>query len=423
MSKLARLAALAAIAALSACAPVNVAVVPATAYDAVAAAELNATETKMVEKLRAAVAEKKLALEITVDGSAMAAARMLVNRRADAKGVLPSEARNILQEAGIADVGARWTANSVGYNDLAADPSAILDDLGAFGGALHVGVCDLPDPMHNRRVWAAVVVPRIVSLDGVPRQSAPGAKLALSGKAHDAVTDARLELLKPDGTVERQDLKPGSDKAFSLSLEMPSAPGIYVVGVTARFKGAERPLLAAPVSVGAAPTPWPTRAADLEVKDEKGLEQSLAKVLGDVRGKPLAEAKALSDSARACVTALTEDKECAMQGARMLVWDVASSSVERFVSEIVASPATRALWNSDGAAVAAAKTKAGQFVVVTAFGAASSAPAPAPEPTPSPAPEPAPAATPAPAPAAAPAPAVEPAPAPAAPAPAPAAAP
>ncbi|MBI5544756.1 MAG: hypothetical protein HY901_12770 [Deltaproteobacteria bacterium] len=372
MSSLFRTAAIAAVTAVCGCAPAKLITIPAATYESAAVEGLTGDHGQLIENLRGLLKERRLALQVMPDASATMAAKMLANRLAQAKGVLPSEGRNMLHEAGIADVGARYFAASVGYNALvptSEDLAPLLDSLGPVGGLLYVGAADIKDSLNSKRHWAVVVVPRVVAVAGLSRRFEPSTKLELKGRFLETVAATELELLKPDGTVDRSEMALAADGTFATTVEMPAAAGQYVVSILARFKGAERVLLAAPVGVGVPVSAWPPVAADLAVASEKELELALVKIVGQARGKPMAERKELMEAAKACAVAQAAGQECApaLAGSRMVAFDVSSDAVERMVSEIVAMPWTRAAWKPETGAVAAAPTSAGHFVVTVAF--------------------------------------------------------
>ncbi len=413
MIKLVRTAALAAAAALAACAPAKLTVLPSPVWDPATGGELSADQKKVVAILQEALKEKSPATVVEADASATLAARFLVNRLTEAPGVLPSEGRDLLHEAGIADLGARFLAQGMGYNDgvpNAEKLAPLLDSLGAYGAKLAVGVAELPAPMQNKRFWAVVAVPRVVALQGLPRRWEPGTKAQVAGRLLEPVTEPFLHLLKPDGVVDTFPLTVGADGAFSQEVSLPEATGQYVLEIGGRFKGVHRPLVAAPIGVGVAPMPWPPRAADVEAATDVDLKAALGKILADIRTRPLGERQDLTEAAQACAAALVAGQECATPtGILVGGFDLPSTAIERSVSEFVAMPCSRGLWQSEATGLAVAATKGGSFVVVVAFPApapkAEPAAAPAAAPAPEPAPAPAPEAAPAPAPAEAPAPA------------------
>jgi len=416
MVKLSRIAALAAVAALAACAPVKLNVLPSVSYEPAAPVEPNADQQKIVRHIQNALKDRAIVTQVVADGSAMAAASMLVNRQAEATGVLPSEGGDMLHEAGIADVGARWITVSVPYTARvpnADDLAPLLDKLGPVGGTLYVGAADIKDSLHSKRHWAIVAIPRVVALGGVTRRWEPSTKITVAGKFLEIVTEPTLTLARPDGVVSRQSMVVGADGAFTQVIDLPETVGQYVVEIAARWRGAERVLAAAPVGVGMAVANWPIHAADFTVANEKDLETVIVKVVSDVRGRPVVVNPELAAAARACTTALADGKDCAPAAAntRMLAFDVAADSLERMVSEMVAMPSTRSSFKSEAAGVTVSPTKTGQFVVALAFPFEAGAANAEPTPTPAAAPE----TTPAPTPAAAPAPAATPTPAPAEP--------
>jgi len=402
MFKLSRTATLAAVALLAGCAPVKISVLPAVSYAPAEPVEPGANVQKIFRNIQDALKDRKIETQVVADGSAMAAARMLVNRHAEATGVLPSEGGDMLHDAGIADVGARWMTVSVAYTARIPngdDLAPLLDKLGPVGASLFVGAAEIPDSLHSKWHYAVVAIPRVVTLGGLTRRWEPSTKITLAGKFLEAVTDPWFALARPDGSLERQALAPAGDGTFTQVIDVPEAVGQYLVEIGARFRGAERVLAAAPVGVGMAVAAWPPHAADFAAANEKDLEKVLVKVASDVRGKPQVESKELADAAKACAIALAEGKDCAPAPAntRLFAFDMAADSLERMVSELVAMPTTRSGLRVETAAFAAAPTKTGQFVVALAFPANAPDSMPAPQTAPVPA-TPAPDAAPAPAP-------------------------
>ena len=373
MFKHVRSAALAtALAALAGCAPVKLAVVPAAAYDVVEPGQPASEEATILESVREARKERKIVAQVVADGSARAAAKLMANRLTDAPGVLPSEARNMLLEAGVGDVGARWLVGDVGYNDRApnaTDLGSMIDALGPVGGTLYVGSAAIKDSFHNKRHGAVVVVPRVVSLTGLARHYEPGAKATVGGRFLEAVTTPFAEILSPDGSVQRLPIAAAADGTFKQETDVPAAPGLYVVAISGRWKGAERVLVVAPVAVGVPVAPWPKLVADFNVGNEAELEKALIKLVGDQRGKPVQNRKDLSDVAKTCALALAGGGDCAPapEGTRLLAFDVPTEAIDRIASEIVATPGVRASWKPEATGIAVMPTKAGQFVVALVF--------------------------------------------------------